>query len=172
MTVLAQRTLRLAAALILASGIGAMAQSPFGGFSHDAKQPIEIAADSLEVRESENLAIFTGKVVAGQGTLRLTADKLQVTYGDGGGGSGEIESLRADGDVFLANGAETAAGDWAEYDIASGTITMGGAVTLTQGGNVVKGAALTINLDSGQGKVDGGGGRVKSVFAPTPKAAD
>ena len=49
---------------------------------------------------------------------------------------------------------------------------MGGAVTLTQGGNVVKGAALTIDLNSGQGKVDGGGGRVKSTFAPSPRATD
>lgn len=150
----------------------ALAQSPFGGFSHDSTQPIEIAADSLEVREADNLAIFTGKVVAGQGTLRLTANELEVTYGDGGGGSGEIQSLRAKGDVFIANGAETAAGEWATYDVAAGLISMGGAVTLTQGGNVVKGNALTINLDTGQGKVDGGSGRVKSVFAPSPKSTD
>ncbi|MEM7544922.1 MAG: lipopolysaccharide transport periplasmic protein LptA [Pseudomonadota bacterium] len=157
--------------MILFAAAG-QAQSPFGGFSHDSSQPIEIAADSLEVREADNLAIFAGKVVAGQGTLRLTADKLEVTYGDGGGGSGEIQRLQASGDVFIANGAETAAGDWADYDVADGTIKMGGAVTLTQGGNVVKGAALTIDLSSGQGRVEGGGGRVNSVFAPTQKATD
>lgn len=164
----------IAAALVgaLLSVGPAAAQSPFGGFRHDETQPIEIAADSLEVQEAQGIAIFRGKVVAGQGTLRLTADELEVTYGQGGGGTGEINRLQAKGEVFIANGAETAAGDWADYDVARGLIEMGGAVTLTQGGNVVKGGALTIDLTTGQGKVDGAGGRVQSVFAPSPRATD
>lgn len=168
-------TALLAASIFVAAPGAATAQSPFGGFRHDETQPIDIAADSLEVQEAQGLAIFTGKVVAGQGTLRLTADKLEVSYGQGeasGGGTGEIQRLRATGTVFIANGAETAAGDWADYDVAGGLIRMGDAVTLTQGGNVVKGAALTIDLNTGQGKVEGGGGRVQSTFAPAPKATD
>ncbi|QIE54359.1 lipopolysaccharide transport periplasmic protein LptA [Pikeienuella piscinae] len=147
----------------------AQSTSPFGGFKHDRTQPIEIAADSLEVRESQNIAIFKGGVVAGQGTLKLTADELEVHYGDGGAGTGQIRLLEARGDVFLSNQEETAAGDVAEYDVAAGAIRMTGGVTLTQGGNVVKGAALSIDLNTGEGRVDGGGGRVKSVFTPAPK---
>lgn len=166
----------LAAAFAVAMGAGlaapTFADSPFGGFRHDETQPIEIAADSLLVKEGEQIAIFSGKVVAGQGTMRLTAEELEVTYADGGGGSGQIRRLQARGDVFIANGAETAAGDWADYNVSAGLIKMGGAVTLTQGGNVVKGAALTIDLNSGQGAVEGGGGRVKSVFTPAPKETD
>ncbi|WP_340109365.1 lipopolysaccharide transport periplasmic protein LptA [Pikeienuella sp. HZG-20] len=162
-----------ALALVLVAGQAlAQAASPFGGFRHDRTQPIEIAADSLEVREGEKIAIFRGDVVAGQGTLRLTADELTVNYGDGGAGSGQIRRLEARGDVFLANEAETAAGDFAEYDVAAGTIRMTGGVTLTQGGNVVRGETLSIDLNSGEGRVGGGGGRVKSVFEPSPKAAD
>ena len=148
------------------SGTQAQGQSPFGGFRHDETQPIEIAADSLEVREADGVVVFAGAVDAGQGTLRLTSDKLTVTYGDGGAGSGEINRMRAEGSVFIANGAETASGSWAEYNVADGIITMGGAVTLTQGGNVVRGGQLRIDLNTGQGAVDGGGGRVKSVFTP------
>ena len=165
----------LTAALLAAAPVSApsaFAQSPFGGFRHDETQPIEIAADSLEVQEANRIAIFRGKVVAGQGTLRLTSDELEVSYGAGGGGTGEINRLQAKGDVFIANGAETAAGAWADYDVARGEIKMGGGVTLTQGGNVVKGGSLTIDLNTGRGAVDGGGGRVKSIFAPTPKATD
>lgn len=159
-----------AMALLLTIAAGAAyAAGPFGGFRHDSTQPIEIAADNLEVREGEKLAIFTGNVVAGQGTMRLTADELKVNYGDGGAGTGQIRRLEAMGKVFLANGKETAAGDFAEYDVAGGSIRMTGGVTLTQGGNVVKGSALTIDLNSGEGRVDGGGGRVKSVFTPAPK---
>ncbi len=171
---------RGAAALLciaLAGGAAAQSKGPFGGFRHDRTQPIEIAADSLEVQEAENLAIFRGSVVAGQGTMRLTADELRVTYGSGGGATGQIRRIEAKGKVFLANGDETAAGETAEYDVAGGSIRMTGAVTLTQGGNVVKGGALTIDLNSGQGKVDGAGGRVMSVFTPAApkepaKAAD
>ena len=59
-----------ARALALAALIAApaLAQSPFGGFKHDETQPIEIAANSLEVQEAQQIAIFRGEVVAGQGT--------------------------------------------------------------------------------------------------------
>lgn len=160
------------AAMIMGMAGPASAQSPFGGFKHDETQPIEIAADSLEVREADSVAFFRGEVVAGQGTLRLTAAELEVDYGDSDGATGQIRRLQARGAVFIANGAETASGEWADYDVAGGLIKMGGAVTLTQGGNVVKGATLTIDLNTGQGRVDGGGGRVKSVFTPAPKSTD
>lgn len=158
------------ATLVAAGGAIAQSNSPFGGFRHDETQPIEIAADSLEVREAQGIVVFTGAVDAGQGTLRLTSNKLTVTYGDGGAGSGEINKMRAEGSVFIANGAETASGEWAEYNVAGGIITMGGAVTLTQGGNVVKGGSLKIDLNTGRGAVDGAGGRVKSVFTPAKKS--
>ena len=161
---------RVGAVLALGTGF-AMAQtdSPFGGFKHDSSLPIEVTADALEVRQTENLAIFTGDVIAGQGTLRLTADKVFVTYGSGGGGdssTGAITNLRAEGNVFLSNGAETAEGAWAEYDVEAGTIRMGGGVLLTQGGNAIRSQTLFIDLNAGVGRVDGGGGRVQTVFEP------
>ena len=179
------RGLRLIAlaALVAAAGVAAPAaaqsKGPFGGFKHDSSAPIEIVADALEVRQAENLAIFSGEVVAGQGTLRLTADLLTVTYAaeqSGAGANtsadtGAIQHMRADGNVFLSNGAETAQGAWAEYDVASGMMRMGGNVVLTQGGNAISGESLVIDLNAGTGRIEGG--RVKSVFAPaaeTPAA--
>ncbi|MHA1529698.1 MAG: LptA/OstA family protein [Alphaproteobacteria bacterium] len=169
----------LAALVAAAVTTPAVAQSkgPFGGFKHDSSAPIEIVADALEVRQAENLAIFTGEVVAGQGTLRLTADTLAVTYAAEQSGTnasadtGAIQNMRADGNVFLSNGAETAQGAWAEYDVASGKIRMGGSVVLTQGDNAISGESLVIDLNAGTGRIEGG--RVKSVFTPaaeTPPA--
>ncbi len=158
------------AALVVAaiSAAPAVAQStgPFGGFKHDSSAPIEVVADSLEVRQAESLAIFTGEVVAGQGTLRLTADKLTVTYASkqSDADTGAIQHMRADGNVFLVNGAETAQGAWAEYNVADGMIRMGGNVVLTQGGNAISGDSLVIDLNAGTGKIEGG--RVKTIFAP------
>ncbi|MFO7853627.1 MAG: LptA/OstA family protein [Paracoccaceae bacterium] len=141
--------------------------SPFGSFKHDAGQPIEITADSLAVDQARQQATFRGEVVAGQGTLRLTAETVVVSYGGDGGGdaaTGRIESLRADGDVFLSNGAETARGAWAEYDVSGGVVEMGGDVVLTQGENAISGQTLRIDLNAGAGEISGG--RVRSVFTP------
>jgi lipopolysaccharide export system protein LptA len=158
----------VAVGAMLAGAADAQAQTkgPFGGFKHDSKAPIEIASDSLEVQQSANLAIFTGEVVAGQGTLRLTADKLTVIYAaeKSDTNTGAIQNMRADGNVFLSNGSETAQGTWAEYDVAGGMVRMGGSVVLTQGGNAISGNSLVIDLNSGNGRVEGG--RVKTIFAP------
>jgi len=167
-----KRILR-ATALTIMIGSPAMAQTtgPFGGLQHDRTAPIEITSNALEVRQAESLAIFSGEVVVGQGTLRLTADTIQVRYDQENAGdsqTGAIENLRATGDVFLSNGAETAQGSWAEYDVDSGMMRMGGNVILTQGGNVIAGEALVIDLNVGQGRIEGSGsGRVKSIFTPT-----
>ncbi len=153
------------AALCLATGASAQAKDPFGSFKHDSNQPIEITADSLAVNNTQRIATFSGDVVAGQGTLRMTADKITVSYaGEGGGDTGKIDKLRAEGKVFLSNGAETARGEWADYDVASGHVTMGGGVVLTQGENAISGEQLSIDLNAGAGEITGG--RVKSIFQP------
>lgn len=155
----------LAGALIGLSA-SAQEQGPFGGFKHDRSAPIEITSNTLEVQQAENLAIFSGEVVAGQGSLRLTADRVEVTYNQEGSddpGTGDIENMQAFGNVFISNGAETAQGEWAEYDLETGLITMTGSVVLTQGQNVIAGKKLVINVDEGQGRMEG---RVKSIFAP------
>lgn len=157
------------------AGLDAAAQTagPFGGFKHDSSAPIEIASDSLEIRQAEGMAVFSGEVVAAQGTLRLTADELEVAYetGEAAAETGEIQSMRAEGNVFLSNGSETARGDWAEYDVTGGTMLMGGGVVLTQGENAISGQQLVINLDAGTGRIEGSGeGRVKSLFTPSREA--
>ncbi len=157
----------LLAAAVLSAHAQNQTQGPFGGFKHDRTAPIEITSNALEVHQAENLAIFSGEVVAGQGTLRLTADRLDVYYtqqeGSQDPGTGDIRNMQAHGDVFISNGTETAQGEQAEYDVAAGTITMTGSVVLTQGQNVISGQKLVIHVDEGQGRMEG---RVKSIFAP------
>ncbi|MEM1345238.1 MAG: LptA/OstA family protein [Pseudomonadota bacterium] len=170
--------LALLLALLLVAGHATAQSSPFGGFKHDNSQPIEIVSDALEVRQAENLAIFSGNVRAGQGTLRLSADTLLVYYTQNGSddtGTGAIRRLRAEGDVFLSNGSETAEGDWGDYDVIAGEIEMGveapgRQVVLTQGRNAVAGPSLTIDTNTGVGRIEGG--RVKSVFTPADANAD
>lgn len=161
--------------VISLSAVAQESTNPFGGFKHDKSAPIEITSDALEVRQAEQLAIFSGDVVAGQGTLRLTADRVEVVYDTEGEESdtGVIRDMRAEGNVFISNGSETAQGKQARYDVENGTIRMTGDVVLTQGQNVISGQELTIDLDLGQGRVESGaGGRVKSIFTPRVDASE
>lgn len=137
-----------------------------GGFKHDRNAPIEITSESLEVRQAEQLVIFTGDVIAGQGQLRLTADEVIVVYDENSqndGDAGAIKKMTATGNVFLSSCSETAQGDWAEYDVDAALVKMRGSVVLTRSVNVISGERATVNLTSGQGKVEG---NVKSIFKP------
>ena len=160
-------TLALAGLLALPAHTqsGGPAKGPFGGFKHDRTAPLEVTSDSLEVRQAEGRAIFTGNVIAGQGTLRLTSKKMIVEFDEdkegGDSETGAITRVEATGDVFVSNGAETAQGEWAEYDLETGLVKMRGGVILTQGGNAGKGESLSINLNTGVARL---GGRVTLSF--------
>ena len=154
-------------ALALAQG----AQVPFGGLKHDSSEPVEITSDRLDVDQTAGSALFTGTVKVAQGTLRLAADKVEVFYAQASTGSsgsnassGRINRLLANGNVTLSNGTEAAEGARADYDVASGMITMDGDVLLTQGQNALSGQKLLIDLNKGTGQMQG---RVQTIFVPS-----
>jgi lipopolysaccharide export system protein LptA len=137
--------------------------------------PIEITADSLEVKQDQNIAIFRGNVDALQGEMHLRADELTVHYRSAeGGGSGvnAISRIDAAGSVFITSSRETAQGEVGVYDVENSLITLTENVVLTRGENVIRGNRLVLNLSTGQSRVDGGvgatrsGGRVRSLFVP------
>lgn len=162
------------ALLCAAPQAAAQGATPFGGFKHDASQPIKVSSDTLQVRNADQVAIFQGKVDVVQGEVRMRAQRLEVTYrdrgaaakaADGAPGQGAIDRLKAIGEVLISNGKETAKSDTADYDVAKGQIVMQGNVVLLQGENIVKGKRLTIDLASGTAQM--GGGRVQVSLEPS-----
>lgn len=145
---------------VVAFASPAFAQAGFlsaGGQPIDTSAPIEVAADALEVRQEEQVAVFEGNVDANQGELRLQANELMVHYQGGSGGTGgEITQLNANGNVHVSSPRETARGDWAIYDVLAEQVTMGGNVVLSQGPNVIQGDRLTIDLTTGRSRIEGG----------------
>lgn len=151
------------------------------GFQHDAEQAIEVVSDSLEVAKDQGTAIFQGNVTATQGSLGLSADTLNVKYrqSDQSAETGSpFSRIDAVGNVVLTSPDEKATGDWAVYEVDTKTVTLGGAVVLTRGGNVINGQRLVIDLVTGRSKVDGGDvavtpgagkQRVRAVFTPAKK---
>lgn len=121
---------------------------------HNARAPVDVEADRIEVQDRADRAIFSGNVRVVQGDLRLNSGRLTVAYANDGNGI-DIERLDASGGVTVVSSSETARGDFAVYDLPKRIITMVGGVTLTQGGNRVSGGRLVIDLDSGRAVVDG-----------------
>ena len=145
--------------------------------SNSERGPVEISADQLEVRQPDQLAIFTGNVVAIQGDLNLKSDRMTVHYRGSGEQKSDKESVSridVDGNVFIANPSETASGDKGIYDVDNNEIRLLGNVTLTRAENILKGSSLIYNLDTGKSvlsKADGSksSGRVRALFVPNKK---
>ena len=144
----------------LAAGLAHAQERGFGN-AQDVKLPVEVTADNLSVDQATGKAIFSGKVLVGQGTMRLAADKVAVVYG--GADARRITALEATGNVTLAAGEDAAEAEKADYDVASGNVVLTGNVLLTQGQNVMSGERVEVNLATGTANVSG---RVRSVLQP------
>jgi len=134
-----------------------------------ADQPIEINADGLDVFQAEHKAVFTGNVIAKQGTTTMRAAKMIVFYHDDApkkplpeagaapvpaktdaAGQG-IYKIEAYEHVIFTTPAETAQGDVAVYDVDAETIDLvGKGVTLVRDKNVLKGTKLNYNMATGR----------------------
>ncbi len=67
----------LLASLLLASLPRALFAAP-----EDKKQPIQVEADSLEIRDLDNISIYTGNVRLAQGSLLIHSDRLVIYFND------------------------------------------------------------------------------------------
>ena len=158
----------LLASIALILAVPAVGQALKG---HNAKSPVDVEADRIEVQDRADRAVFSGNVVVRQAGLTMTAGRLNVAYARAGGGV-DIDRLDASGGVFIRSDSETARGDFAVYDLNRRLITVIGGVELNQGGNRISGGRLVIDLDAGRAVVDGNstgvdggsGGRVTGRF--------
>ena len=152
-----------ALALVLALSTGpACAQGvPFGGAQAEAGAPVEVTSDTLSIDRATGLAVFEGGVVVGQGALRLSAERVEVEYGEGR----RVARLTATGGVTLVSGPDAAEAERATYDVEAGEIALTGEVLLTQGeaqgGVALSADELRVDLASGQARLDG---RVRTVL--------
>ena len=69
-------------ALGLAVSAAAQVAIGFGGVAYDARQPVEVTADSLTIDQSTGEAVFSGNVIVHQGDLRMAAGQVRVLYSE------------------------------------------------------------------------------------------
>lgn len=136
----------------------------FGTFKTDPSLPVEVNSDTLDVNQADGSAEFSGHVVATQGEMKLSADRVLVIYNEQAGG---IEQMHATGNVILVNGPDAAAqSDKADYTVASGIVVMTGNVLLTQGPSTLASQRMTVNVITGTANM---AGRVKTILKTEQK---
>jgi lipopolysaccharide export system protein LptA len=149
------------------------------GFSQNRDQPVHIEAATLEVRDKQKQATFSGDVRVKQGDTGLRCKSLVVFYEQSGepgepsktlqaaspgpGGEQRIKRLEARGSVVVTQKDQTATGELGIFDMKSNTVPLtGNPVVMTQGQNVLRGGKLVVDLTSGVSRVEGG--RVQGLF--------
>ena len=164
----AQLAARSFAAAFVAAGVAALGFGSLAGAQaisgFDSNQPVNYAADRIELQDRQNRVVLSGDVVITQGDLRLTAGRTTVSYTDAG--SLRIQRIDATGGVTVNRGGETARGNAGVYDFNRRVIILAGGVALRRGGDTLNGGRLTIDLNSGLSSVDGGGGAPGAQGSP------
>jgi lipopolysaccharide export system protein LptA len=156
------------------------------GFSQNRDQPVHIEAATLEVRDKQKEATFSGDVRVKQGDTGMRCKSLVVFYEQGSesadktktmqaaapgpGGEQRIKRLEARGGVVVTQKDQTATGELGIFDMKNNTVTLtGNPVVMTQGQNVLRGDRLVVDLTSGVSRVESGKngqGRVQGLFQP------
>jgi lipopolysaccharide export system protein LptA len=157
------------------------------GFSQNRDEPVKIRAASLEVREKDKMATFTGDVYVLQGDTELRCKTLVVFYEEettpqpsqqanagrpvkaaepGPGGDRQIRRIEAKGNVVVVQKDQNAAGDAATFNMRENTVTLVGNVVVTRGADVLRGQRLVVDLTSGVSRMDQG--RVEGLFQRAP----
>ncbi len=168
------------------------AQQPSGppnalqGFSQNRDKPIKINSATLEVRDKDKMATFSGDVHLVQGDTSMRSKTLVVFYDDdapakpgtpsvsatpaGPQQNQQIKRVEAKGNVIVVQKDQTATGDIGVFDMRANTVTMVGNVVISQGQNVVKGDTLTVDMTTGVSRIACGKAqekcRVQGLFQP------
>ena len=160
----------------------------------DKDQPVQIEAASLEVRDKNKMATFSGDVQVVQGDTTMKCQKLVVFYGQevgiaqnapapdakpapksafpGAKGAQNIRRIEARGGVTVITKDQNASGDLGVYDLIAKTITLTGNVVVSQGQNVIHGERVVVDTVTGNARVESnnqGGGtpsRVRALIQP------
>ncbi len=146
------------------SGIGAKLTDA----SAKSNAAVDISADSMELLEEQNKAVFNGNVDAIRGKIKLKSNKLVVDYKEvtrkNGSKKTEVRFLNAIGRVTIISGSQTITSDRAKMDVKANKAVISGNVTVLQGKTRLKGNKLFLNLTTGQSRMEGG--RVRAKFLP------
>jgi lipopolysaccharide export system protein LptA len=145
------------------------------GAAHDNNAPITISSDSFQADLNAKTGTYSGNVLIIQGDMKLRANMVKLSTVNS-----KLDKVFANGNVVVdspKSGIVT--GDAGVYSVVPRTVLMTGNVVMKKGKDVMRGAQLTVNLNTGQALLGGGartsgatGGRVQGVFIPNSQSGN
>ena len=98
------------------------------------------------------------------GNTRLEAASIRL-YSDLAANSvSAFSRIEATGGVFVESAGQSVSGTTAVVNMTARTIVVSGEVVLSQGGNVLTGSRLLVDLSTGRARLEGG--KVRGLFTP------
>jgi lipopolysaccharide export system protein LptA len=177
--------------------VGAVSSPAKPGQFENKDAPVQIEAATLEVHDKSKTATFSGNVSVVQGDTTMRCRSLIVFYGQevgigesgaeattgtavktplaGAKGAQNIRRIEARGAVTVLTKDQSASGDLGVYDLKTKTITLSGNVVVSQGQNVIHGERVVVDTETGNARVESGGGagasaagggRVRALIQP------
>lgn len=126
---------------------------------------VEVTADRFVILEEQHLATFSGNVVVVQGTTTVRADTVDVHYG--AGGSSDIESFDAKGNLVITTPTQKVTGEHGTYDPKTQVMQVFGNVVSESESGRVTGNALKVDFRANTTEFSTeDGSRVSGVFNP------
>jgi lipopolysaccharide export system protein LptA len=168
----------LALALAASQGAAQSSRTPslFKASPKEREQPIRITSATLEVRDKEKVATFSGEVHVVQGETDVRSNALTIFYDSemakasstpvpvsGARNDQKIRRMEARGAVVITQKDQRAVGDEADFDVLKNTMTMIGDVVVTRGEDVIRGKRLFVNMTTGVYTMESDGGRVEML---------
>jgi lipopolysaccharide export system protein LptA len=167
------------AGILIAAGaflLSAFAAAPAHAQLSEGGGPVSYEANNLEYFDAERRLVLTGDVDIVQNDARLRADRITLTFTQSssgqtnaqGLGSGDIERMIAEGEVYYVRPAQSARGNRAVYDVHADNVTFTGNVVVASDENVIRGETLVLDITNRRTVIrPQQGQRVRGVFVPT-----
>lgn len=161
--------------IILSAILSSLLISPvFADASRDFQQPISIEADDQELDIQANRVIVRNNVIIRQGSLIITADRLEVVS------DGDV--TQGEGEVFIATGSPAtyqqevedgmlveASASEIRYDASTRILILQGNAQMLQSGNQVSASRITYYVDEQRVTAErdqDSEERVRTIFQP------
>ncbi|MGA1867029.1 MAG: lipopolysaccharide transport periplasmic protein LptA [bacterium] len=106
-------------------------------------EPITITSHQVEIDNKKKVALYSGNVLVSKGELSMTAQKVEIYFGDK---EGELTLIKATREVHINWKEYEAHADVCIYNNQTQEITLSGNPEIKQGGNWVKGESITYLL--------------------------
>jgi len=129
-------------AQVFGMGEATSGPGPFAGFRSGGKDPVEITADRMEADLGSGSLRFIGRVRAKQGKRTIYAERMDVSYTEGG----EVTKLVASGSVKVNMDEAFASSDRLELDNVKQVIRLTGSPRVAQGRQIMTGDLITYQI--------------------------